>query len=121
MGVINFVNGADIGMIKSRGRLGFALETAEGLPILGYLVGQEFQRYKAAELHILRFVNHAHTTGAEFFDDAVMRNGLANEWRRIRHRRDILGCSRKQVNEPGGSDPGGWRPSAPLGFCLWPD
>src|ERR1700722_12206846 len=47
--VINFVDGADVGMIKSRGGLGFALETAEGLGILANVVGQEFQCYKASE------------------------------------------------------------------------
>src|ERR1700683_2731778 len=86
-------------MIKSRGRLGFALETAEGLRILGYVVGQEFQCYKAAELHILGFINYAHTTGAEFFDYAVMRDGFADQRVGGRHAPHILGCARRQVNE----------------------
>ena len=39
--VVNFVDGANIGMIQGRSGLGFAFETAEGLRIFGYVVGQE--------------------------------------------------------------------------------
>jgi hypothetical protein len=46
---------------------------------LRQLVGQEFQRNKTAKLRVLGFVNHAHTATAELLDDAVVRDGLADE------------------------------------------
>ncbi len=48
--VVNFVDGADIGMIQCRCRLGFALKAAEGLRVFGYVVRQELESDKAAEL-----------------------------------------------------------------------
>src|SRR6202034_477144 len=60
------------------GRLGFALEAGECLRVFGYVVRQEFQGYKAAELHIFGFVDHPHATAAQLLDDAVVRYGLAD-------------------------------------------
>jgi hypothetical protein len=34
-----------------------------------------------AQIEVFRFINHAHATTAEFFDNAVMRDGLADHWR----------------------------------------
>ena len=68
-------------MIQCRGRFGFPLEAAEGLWVFGYVVGQEFERNKPAELHILSFVNHTHPATAEFLDDAIVRDALADHWR----------------------------------------
>src|ERR1700730_17855248 len=76
--IVNFVDRADVGMIQCRGRLGFALEAAECLRVFGYIFGQELERHKATELHILGLVNHPHPTAAKLLDDAVVRNGLAD-------------------------------------------
>ena len=95
----NFVDGANIGMIQGGSRFGFALETIEGLRIVGYVVGQELQGHETAELHILGFVDHAHPATAEFFDDAEMRDGLADERIGAGHAAAILECRRNQVNE----------------------
>ena len=43
------VNGADVGMVQSRGGAGFPAETFEGLRIVRDIVGQELQRDEAAE------------------------------------------------------------------------
>jgi hypothetical protein len=40
--------------------------------IFGYVVRKEFQGDKPAELGVLGFVDHSHTSAAKFFNDAVM-------------------------------------------------
>ena len=97
--IVNFVDGANVGMIQRRGGLGFALKAAECLRIFGYVVGQEFERDKAAELDIFGLVNHTHAAATELFDDAVVRDGLTDEGRGTGHAADILGCGWNQVNE----------------------
>ena len=48
--VVDFMDGADVGMIQGRGGLGLALEAAERLRVSGYIVGKELESDKAAEL-----------------------------------------------------------------------
>ena len=79
--VVDFVNRADVGMVQGGSGLRLALETGEGLRIFGNFVGQELERDKAMQLDVLGFVDHAHAAAAEFLDDAVVRNGLADHWR----------------------------------------
>ena len=82
----DIVNGADVGMIQRRGGAGFAAESLDGLGVLGNVVGKKFEGHVAAEARVLGFVDHAHATAAQFFQDAVMGNGAANHRRGIRHR-----------------------------------
>ncbi len=77
--VVNFVDGADVGMVQRRGGFGFALETRQRLGIFGDLVRKEFQRHEAAELDIFGFVDNPHPATAEPLDDAEMRNGLTDQ------------------------------------------
>ena len=74
----DLVDGADIGMVESGGRPRFPLETVQGLRVLREVIGQKFQGDKAAKLYVLRLVDHAHPAAAQFLDDAVVRNGLAD-------------------------------------------
>jgi hypothetical protein len=76
--VINFVDRADVRMIKCRSGLGFALKAAEGLRVFGYLVRQELESDKTPELHVLSLVDYTHPTAAQLLYDAVVRNGLAD-------------------------------------------
>src|SRR5713226_8553860 len=48
------------------------------------------------QLYVLGLVDHTHTAAAEFLDDAVVRNGLADHWTRILRPRS------GQVNESSG-------------------
>ncbi len=80
--VVNFVDGADVRMVQGGSSLGFALKAGESLRVFGYVVGQELEGDKATELHILSLVDHAHPATAEFLDDAVVRDGLADHGRR---------------------------------------
>ena len=81
--VVNFVDRANVGMIQCRGRLGFALKAAEGLRIFGYVIGQELESHKATEFDVLSLIDHTHAATTELLDDAVVRDGLADHWRKI--------------------------------------
>ena len=48
--VVNFMDGADVGMIQGRGGLGFALEAGERLRVSGDILGKELESDKASEL-----------------------------------------------------------------------
>ena len=72
------VDRADIRMIERRRSLGFAAKPFERLPILSDVFREKFQRDKAVEARVLRFVNNTHAAAAQLLDDAVMRDNLAN-------------------------------------------
>jgi hypothetical protein len=80
--VVDFVDGADVGMIQRGRSFGLAFEAIQGLWVLRYVVRQELERNKSSELQVLGLVNHTHPAPAEFLDDAVMRSGLADHWGR---------------------------------------
>jgi hypothetical protein len=80
--VVNLLDRADIRMIQCRSSFGFALKAAEDLRVFGYLVGQELEGNKPAKLQVLGLVHHAHPTAAELLDDAVVRDGLADQLER---------------------------------------
>ncbi len=67
------------------------------------------------QLYALSLVSHAHAATAQFLDDAVVRNGLADHsWR-------ILRLRNGQVNESrgvGGVQKGCWR-KIPLSLIDW--
>jgi hypothetical protein len=73
-------------------------ESFERLRISGDVVRKEFQRHKTAERSVLSLVNNAHPA-AEFLDNAVMRDDLANKRIRAGHVAHILGGAEPQVNE----------------------
>ena len=75
---VNFVDGADVGVIEGGGGLRFALETFESLRVAGEIFGEKFQRDETAELGVFGFVDDAHSAAAEFFQDAVVGDGLAD-------------------------------------------
>jgi len=62
---------------------------------------KKFEGNSSAEGGIVGLVDLAHSAATEFFDDAVMRDGLADERILAWHLHLILGSARKQVNEEG--------------------
>jgi hypothetical protein len=70
--VVDFVDGADVGMIQCGGGLGFALKTGERLGVFGHVVGQELESHEAAKLYVFGFVHHSHTTAAQLLNNAVV-------------------------------------------------
>ncbi len=73
------VDGADARMIQRGRGLRFTLETAQGLRIAGNFIGKKFQRDETMKTRVFGFVDDAHASAAKFFDDAVMRDGEADE------------------------------------------
>src|ERR1700730_14730526 len=98
--VPDLIDRADIGMVESRSSLSFSLETSQGLGVSGDLVRQELQGHKTMESGVLSLVDDTHATAAQLLDDAVMRDGLADQsvgsracWERM-----LVG-GRRQVNQ----------------------
>ena len=75
------------------------LEALQRQVVLGEMLGQELQSDEARELGVLGLVDHAHATGAQLLDDAVVRSSLANHAEGVQPLRVILRCSRTQVNQ----------------------
>src|SRR5271170_6652708 len=75
----NVVDGANVRMIQGGGRFGFAAKTFERLRITGDLFGKKLESDEAIEASILRFVDNAHTSTTEPLDNAIVRDGLADE------------------------------------------
>jgi len=75
---LNVVNGADVGVIQRGSGARFPLESLEGLRIPGHILGEKFECDEAAKLGVLGFVDHAHATAAEFFDNPVVAESFAD-------------------------------------------
>jgi hypothetical protein len=54
------------------------LETTESLCVFGDFIWQELEGNEATEFDVFSFVHHSHAAPAEFFKDAVVRDGLAD-------------------------------------------
>ncbi len=72
------VNGTNIRMVEGRRGPRLAAETFQRLAVLRNIFRKEFQSDKTIEPRVLGFVDNTHPAAAEFFDDAVMRDQLAN-------------------------------------------
>src|ERR1700678_1825229 len=86
-------------MIQRRGGSRLPPESFERLRVSRQFIRQKFQRNVPAKVSVLSLVNHAHASAAKPFDDAVMREGFANQRIGGLHALHILGCERSQVNE----------------------
>ena len=87
----------------------FALEAGENLGIVGDVVGKKFQSDETVQAGVFGFVDDAHATAAELFENAVVGQGLSQEGMRVGHGAAILGC------EEGKSTNGGGKPVAQQG------
>ena len=76
--VVDFIDGADVGMIECGRRLRFALEASQSLRVFRNLVRKELQGDKTVQLYVFGLVDHAHATAAQLLCDAVVRDGLAD-------------------------------------------
>ena len=79
------VDGADVGMVQRGGGTRFTFESFERLRVVGEIVGEKFESDEAAEARVFGFVDDAHSATAEFFDDAVVRDCLADEGGGVSH------------------------------------
>ena len=74
----DFVDRANVWMIECRGSTGLATEALQRLRLIGHVVGQEFEGDETAEFGVFGLVNDAHAAAAKLFEDAVMRDGSAD-------------------------------------------
>ncbi len=72
---------ADVGVVQRRGDACLALEAFDRLRIARQLRREEFDGNLPAEPRVLGAIDHSHAAAAEFFDDAVVRDGLADHRR----------------------------------------
>jgi hypothetical protein len=72
-------------MVHRRGKLRLPAKTREGALIVGQCWGKELQRHETVEASILRPVDDAHPAPAQFVENAVVRDRLAD------HQVEILG------------------------------
>ena len=86
----DIVNRTDIGVVESGRGARFAAKPLVSLGIVRNVVRQEFQRNTAAEARVFGFVHDAHTSTAQFFQNAIVGNGAAKNRGSICHRRCIV-------------------------------
>src|SRR5215831_9171136 len=93
--LVNFIDRADVRVVQRGGGLGFSLKTRQCLRVFGYIVREELEGDKSTELHVLRLINHTHPTTTQLLDDAVVRDGLADQMRGFHPCGQMLGALRR--------------------------
>ena len=73
----DIINRTDVGVIQGGSGASLALKTTQGLRIAGEGIRQEFERDKAVQARIFGFIDHAHPSSAQLFDNAVMGDRVA--------------------------------------------
>jgi hypothetical protein len=66
-------------MVQGRGSFRLTAKTLQGLHIFGHIFRQELQGHKTVKAGIFGFIHYTHPSTAQLLDDAVMRDGLADE------------------------------------------
>src|SRR5256885_5533526 len=97
--LVDFINRADVGMVESGCRTSLATETFQGLGILSYFFRQELQSHESAKARVLGLIDNTHAAAAEFLNDAVVRDGLADHSQMGSSCRFILRMLHRTVNE----------------------
>src|ERR1700704_1705516 len=75
----DFVDGTDVGMIQGRRGTSFSAEPFERLWVSGNIFRKELQGDEATKLRVLGLVDDTHPAAAQLLDDAVVRDGLADQ------------------------------------------
>src|SRR5580704_17350408 len=74
----DFVDGANVGVVKRRSGAGFALESFEGLRVFGEAFWKELQRDETPQGSVLGLVDDTHPPATQLFEDVVMRDRAAD-------------------------------------------
>ncbi len=80
-------------MVQGRRGARLSAKTFQRLRVFCNILRQELQSDKATEFDVLGLVDHTHPATAQLLDDAVVRDGLTDHWRKSYVRQ------REQVNE----------------------
>src|ERR1700758_3313475 len=73
------MDGADVRVIKRGSRPRLPLEALKQLGVPGHIRRKKLQGHAATELGVLGLVHHTHTTRAQFTQNLVMQERLADE------------------------------------------
>ena len=98
IGLVDFVDRADVRMVQRGRSFGLPLESAKGLGIVGEFVGKELQGDVAAELEVFGLVHNAHAPAADLAEDTVMGNRLPHGMGGSSHWRKWYGEAGRGVN-----------------------
>src|SRR5258708_2788726 len=71
----DFVDRADVGVVKGGSGACFTAKAFKGLRVLSYIRGQEFEGNEAAKLGIFGLIDDTHPAATQLLDDAVVRDG----------------------------------------------
>src|SRR5437016_1375541 len=83
------MNRADIGVVQSGSGTRLTAKAFQCLRVTGEFFRQKLQSHKAAEPSVFGLIHDPHSATTEFLDDAVVRNGLADELGRSGHRGNV--------------------------------
>src|ERR1700728_30070 len=110
----NFVDGADVGMVQGRSGACFAAKTFQSLRNLRDIFRQKLEGDEAPKLGVLGLVNHTHAAAAQFLDNAVVRDGLADHG-------GVSGCNVRGVTRQSqrGAHKSPIHPSPPPSSIRW--
>src|SRR6266852_9786935 len=72
--LIDFVDGANVGVIQCRSRARLSPKALEHKRILRELFGQAFDRHLAPEIDVLPSIDDSHTAAADYLQQPVMTN-----------------------------------------------
>ena len=72
------VDGADVGVVQSRGSPRLALEPLQRLGLGAQILGEELERHVAAQSGVLGLVDDTHAAAPELREHTIVRNSLAN-------------------------------------------
>ena len=79
--LVDFVDGADVGMVECGGGLGLAREALSGLLVRHEMGGEEFECDGTFEFGVFGLIDHAHPAFTELLGDLVVADGLADhDW-----------------------------------------
>ena len=76
--IVDFMDGANVGVIQPRRGPGFALEAVQRLAVAQQIVGNELQGNMASEAHVFRLIDNAHAATADFSQNAIVGDCLAD-------------------------------------------
>jgi hypothetical protein len=73
------VDSADVGVIQCGCGLPLALEASQSVRVARDIVGQELQGNMPVQPDVFSLIHHSHASTTELGDDAVVRDGLADQ------------------------------------------
>src|SRR5580700_2239508 len=75
----NLVDGANTRMVERGSSTSFAAKAFERLWVFSYILREELQSDKATKFGVFGLVYDTHAAATKFLDDAVVRDGLADQ------------------------------------------